>query len=88
YHQSSHLGDEFLLRTDLPRENLSFEALDLILSQEVGPVRGYVGGELLFNREPETLESTLAHGGVELRVGALRGARFIGAVDLKASEQH
>jgi hypothetical protein len=87
YHQSSHLGDEFLLRTDLPRDNLSFEALDLIVSQEVGPVRGYVGGEILFNREPETLESTLAHGGVEIRVGALRGARFVGAVDLKASEQ-
>jgi hypothetical protein len=87
YHQSSHLGDEFLLGTDIERENLSFEALDLLLSQELGPLRAYGGGEFLFNREPETLESTLGHAGLELRIGQLRGLRFLGAVDVKATEQ-
>jgi hypothetical protein len=87
YHQSSHLGDEFLLRTDLPRENLSFESLELLLSQEFGSVRVYGGGEYLFNREPATLDKTVAHGGLELRAGRLRGIRFVGATDVKLSEQ-
>lgn len=87
YHQSSHLGDEFLLRTDVQRENLSFEAVELLLSQELGPIRAYGGGEYLFNREPEWLDRALAHAGVEIRVGELRGVRFVGAVDAKAAEQ-
>lgn len=86
-HQSSHLGDEYLLRSELERENLAFEAVDLILSQELGPVRFYGGGQYLFNREPEVLEPLVAHAGVEARVGALRGARLVGAVDMKSSEQ-
>lgn len=87
YHQSSHLGDEFLLRTELQRENLSFEALELLLSQELGPLRAYAGGEYLFNREPETLDQTLAHVGLEARAGQLRGVRFVAAVDAKMVEQ-
>jgi hypothetical protein len=87
YHQSSHLGDEFLLRTELTRENLSFEALELLLSQELGPLRAYAGGEYLFNREPETLDEKLAHAGLEARVGQLRGVRFVAAVDAKLAEQ-
>ena len=89
YHQSSHLGDEYLL-TDNPveRENLSFESLELILSGELGPVRLYGGGEYLFRREPDTLEELLAHGGWELRLGDDRGARFVLALDAKATEEH
>ena len=87
YHQSSHLGDEFLLRTELQRENLSFEAIELLLSQEFGPLRAYAGGEYLFNREPETLDQTLAHAGLEARAGQLRGVRFVAAVDAKMVEQ-
>lgn len=88
YHQSSHLGDEFLLRTSLERENLSFESLELILSQEIGRVRVYGGGERLFNREPETLDTHVLHGGVEVRAGRLRGPRLLAAADVKTSEQH
>ncbi|HSJ32596.1 MAG TPA: DUF1207 domain-containing protein [Longimicrobiales bacterium] len=87
YHQSSHLGDEFLLRTELQRENLSFEALELLLSQEFGPLRAYAGGEYLFNREPEMLDQKLAHVGLEARAGQLRGVRFVAAVDAKMVEQ-
>ncbi len=70
YHQSSHLGDEYLLRRDdIVRENLSFESVELLVSQEIGPLRAYVGAERIFRREPETLPSELLHGGVELRSG-------------------
>lgn len=89
YHQSSHLGDELLLRADPPiaRQNLSFESLELIASEELGPLRLYAGGEYLFRRSPSTLDEVLAHAGVELRAGPDRGARLVAAADVKSSEQ-
>jgi hypothetical protein len=88
YHQSSHLGDEFVLRDDgVERQNLSFESIEGLLSGEIGPVRVYGGGEFLFRREPETLEELVAHGGVELRMGPVRGPHVLAAVDLKSTEQ-
>lgn len=47
YHQSSHLGDEYLLREPSNRHdrvNLSFESMEGIVSIDAGPVRVY-GGE-------------------------------------------
>jgi len=96
YHQSSHLGDEFLLRDEDPkpeRENLSFESLELIVSQDVGLLRLYGGGEYLVNRSPDDLESTVAHGGAELRPGGgvnfgrLGSVRPLVALDVKASRE-
>ena len=47
FHQSSHLGDEFLLRTQTQRVNLSYESVDLRFSYEIGDVlRLYGGGGL------------------------------------------
>jgi Protein of unknown function (DUF1207) len=89
YHQSSHLGDEFLLRPEntVKRLNLAFESVELMLSQEVGPLRVYAGGEYLFNRNPSTLDPKLVHGGVELRAGPQRGGRAVAALDVKSTEQ-
>jgi hypothetical protein len=51
YHQSSHLGDEYLLSSeDIERENLSFESVELLVSQEIRAVRVYAGGERIFRR--------------------------------------
>jgi hypothetical protein len=98
YHQSSHLGDEYLLREPparRDRENLSFESVEWILSADRGAFRLYGGGELLFNRSPEDLERYVAHGGAELRpdvrilpLGSLGGFRLVAAADLKASQEH
>lgn len=97
YHQSSHLGDEFLLRPEDPqvqRENLSFEAAELILSRDLGMLRAYAGGEYLFRRVPEDLEQLVAHAGAELRpgrpifsVGPIANIRFVAAVDVKSSRE-
>jgi hypothetical protein len=97
YHQSSHLGDEYLLREPADRQdrqNLTFESLEWILSADGGPLRVYGGGEMLFRREPEDLGRYLAHGGVELRplarvlpLGSLGGFRFVAAADVKSSEE-
>ena len=97
YHQSSHLGDEFLLREDNPkfeRENISFEAAEMIVSLDGGPVRLYGGGEYLLRAEPSDLERYVAHGGLELRpsrrlvrFGNVAGVRFVAAGDFKASQE-
>jgi hypothetical protein len=89
YHQSSHLGDEYLANagSEVTNEGLSFEAVEAILSQELGALRLYGGGEVLLEGTPDTLERLVAHGGVELRVGPVRGARFVAALDVKSSEQ-
>jgi hypothetical protein len=89
YHQSSHLGDEYLLRSeDIDRKNLSFESVEFLVSQELGPLRVYAGGERIFRREPDTLPSKLFHGGAELRTGRAGPARLVSGVDLKATDLH
>ena len=89
YHQSSHLGDEYLLRSaDVDRENLSFESVEFLASQEVGPLRLYVGGERMLRREPESLPAKLFHAGAELRSGRAGPAQLVGGVDFKSTERH
>ena len=74
YHQSSHLGDEFLLNYGLAnrvqRENLSIEVLDLLVSLEGDWWRVFAGGGLiLFSDATSDLKSTpgLLFWGGELR---------------------
>ncbi|MFI3118565.1 MAG: DUF1207 domain-containing protein [Methylococcaceae bacterium] len=71
YHQSSHLGDEFLLSkigTKFQRVNLSYEGVDLKLSYEFPyGIRLYGGGEGLFDREPSALKIWSAQYGIEFR---------------------
>ena len=97
YHQSSHLGDELLLRENNPdfrRENISFESAEAILSVDGGPLRVYGGGEYILRREPRDLERSLLHAGIELRpaqrlasFGNVAGVRFVAGGDVKVSEQ-
>lgn len=95
YHQSSHLGDEFILRLNPERVNLSYEALELLLSYDLGPWRVYGGGEYLFNRDPDELASSAVHGGAEyrrarpaFRVAELGGAYFVAGVDANGFEEN
>jgi hypothetical protein len=89
YHQSSHLGDEYLLRNeDIDRENLSFESVDLVVSQEIGPLRIYAGGEKVFRREPDTVAARVVHFGAELRSGRSGPAQLVGGVDVKTTDRH
>lgn len=89
YHQSSHLGDEYLLRSeDIVRENLSFESIEFLVSQELGALRLYVGAERIFRREPDTLPDSLFHTGIELRSGRARKVQLLAGVDVKTTELH
>ncbi|HEX8342724.1 MAG TPA: DUF1207 domain-containing protein [Tepidisphaeraceae bacterium] len=71
YHQSSHLGDEFLLRDDVnqdDRVNVSYEAVDLLLSYEL-PLgfRAYGGAGYLFHRNPGEIDPLYFQYGAEFR---------------------
>jgi hypothetical protein len=68
FHQSSHVGDEFLLRGRVKnRVNLSYEALDLKLSYDLWrAVRLYGGASYLFDRDPASLEPWALQYGVEV----------------------
>jgi hypothetical protein len=88
YHQSSHLGDEYLLRSDvITRENLSFESFEVVVSQEIAWLRLYGGGERLFRREPDTLALKVAHAGAEIRTARAGGIQMVSGIDFKATEQ-
>jgi len=92
FHQSSHLGDEFLLRTRTNRINLSYESIDLKLSYEFGDVlRTYVGGGYLFDQTPSSLDPLSAQYGIELRSPwPSRDSRWrpIAAVDVQHREEN
>ena len=69
HHQSSHLGDEFILnsRTPVNRVNFSFEELDLKLSYELTAwLRMYGGGGMLVDQFPRTLGRGTSQFGAEL----------------------
>jgi hypothetical protein len=95
FHQSSHLGDEFLLRkidTKFERVNLSYEGVDLRLSYELPyGVRVYGGGGGLFHTEPSTLDPWSVQYGVEFRSPwriEAASMRPIVAVDIKNFEEN
>lgn len=68
YHQSSHLGDEFLLgRPGFERVDFRFEEVEAIVSYDYRWARVYGGGGYLIHREPSTLDRNRAQWGVELR---------------------
>src|SRR5260370_9352053 len=66
FHQSSNLGDEFLLRSRIERVNLTYESVDLKLSYDLPwGFRVYGGGGSLFDQEPADLPPWAGPGGVE-----------------------
>jgi hypothetical protein len=67
-HQSSHLGDEFLLNNPgVTRVNLSYEEIDMKLSYQVFPwLRLYGGGGYIVHRYPEDLGRGTTQWGIEL----------------------
>jgi uncharacterized protein DUF1207 len=92
YHQSSHLGDEFLLRTNTQRVNLSYEAVDLRFSYEIGDVlRLYGGGGGLFDQDPSNIKTWSVQYGLELTSpwpARDAGWRPVAAADLQNHQEN
>jgi hypothetical protein len=91
FHQSSHLGDEYLLRSRIDRVNLSYEATDLKLSYDIGyGLRVYGGGGVLLHREPADLDRLSTQVGMEYLAPFTIGdglLRPVAAVDLQNREE-
>ena len=96
YHQSSHLGDEFILNQNPTRVNLSFEAAELLVARDLGNFRAYGGGEYVLRHEPADLKPGLLHAGLEyrhagrrgvVRLGGLGAGRVFAALDLKSTQE-
>ncbi len=90
YHQSSHLGDEFLLHNNPQRINLSFESFEGLTSWQWSVWRIYAGAEYFFHREPRDLKPLGIHGGVEYQ-GAKRILNFghwLAGIDIKSWEEN
>ncbi len=89
YHQSSHLGDTVLIAGHPERLNLSFEALEVLVSRDVGPLRMYGGGEVLLRRDPGSLHRAMAHLGAQIasapvvRLNGFGRGRVVLGVDAK-----
>lgn len=88
YHQSSHLGDEFILgNPGINRINLSYEGVEVLASHEWDYLRVYGGGGYLINSEP-VLDPLSAHAGIEFWYPkVVAGLDLIAAIDVRASEE-
>lgn len=88
YHQSSHLGDEFLLgNPGVNRVNLSYEEIKGLASYEWERWRVYGGGGYIVHSEPDLKRKRVQAGVEYLRPRAMRELDFIAAVDMQLSEE-
>lgn len=89
FHQSSHLGDEFLLRSRVDRINLSYEVLDFKVSYDLREwIRLYSGIGHLIRREPADLDPWSVQYGLELRSPSAYGVfRPVAGADFKNREE-
>lgn len=90
YHQSSHLGDEFIIKTKPTRIDFNFESFEFLASWDRRAFRYYAGGEYIFRASPRSLDRALIHGGLEYRsdsavlhFGESGIALWMGALDVK-----
>jgi Protein of unknown function (DUF1207) len=90
YHQSSHLGDEFVIHRQRARVNFSYESLEALTARSIGHFRIYGGGQWMVRRFPDTVKRLAGQFGLEYR-GKSYGAgiaRPVIGIDLKSWEQH
>jgi hypothetical protein len=91
HHQSSHLGDEYLLRENPIRLNVSYDAVQLLLARDLGAWRVYGGADYVFVHAPAPLKDGVLDGGVEYRratplfqAGPREAARVVAALDVQS----
>lgn len=91
YHQSSHLGDEYMLHTNAQRVDLTFEAAELLIANAGSRWRVYGGGNYAFVRKPTDLKPGVLHGGLEyrhpqplLKLGRITTGRLVLGLDAKS----
>ena len=92
FHQSSHLGDEYLLRNPVTRIDLNYEAVDFRLSYDFLDkiVRIYGGGGYIFSKNPKSLKSWSTQGGFEFQCPRtfFKHLRPVAGLDLQMREEN
>jgi len=90
YHQSSHIGDEYLLHSGITRIEYSYEALNFIASYEWTKWRIYYGGEVVVQVEPSNYKPLTVQSGMEYNGAGkfLLGGRLVGGLDLKCTQEN
>src|SRR5439155_23873898 len=93
FHQSSHLGDEYLVHNHAQRVDLTFQAVELLVADEVSRWRVYGGGAYVFAHSPADMKPGLLHGGLEyrqprslVRLGRFATGRLVAGLDAKATQ--
>ena len=90
FHQSSHLGDETILRGTAPaRVDVDYEAVDTLLAKDISHWRVYAGGEYIFRRTHINLDRTSLLAGADYRGSndILWHARLVGGVHVRWLQQ-
>jgi hypothetical protein len=91
YHQSSHLGDEYLLHSSISRIEFSYEAVSFIASNEwTAQWRTYYGGEVMVHKEPGNYKPVTVQGGIEYygTYKVFLDGRIVGGLDLKCTQEN
>jgi Protein of unknown function (DUF1207) len=93
FHQSSHLGDEYMVHTHTQRVDLTFQAVDLVVAHQASTWRAYGGGGYVFAHSPADLKPGVLHGGFEyrhprplLRLGGVATGRLVAGLDAKSMQ--
>ena len=72
YHQSSHVGDEFLVdHPEFEPTTFTYEEVEGILSYDYKWARMYAGGGVLVHREPDTLDRNRVQWGFDVRAPSI-----------------
>jgi hypothetical protein len=90
-HQSSHLGDDFLLNSNVRPINVSYEVIDAKLSYDLFDVlRLYGGGGSIVRRDPASLKTWRTEYGAELQSPRrlYGGIRPVAYADFQTNEQN
>lgn len=90
FHQSSHLGDEFILNNNVgDRENVSYEAVELLGAWSGDHWRGYLGGIYKISRNPDDIGRESLRAGLEYYGPPVIGGlgRWVGGLDLLANDE-
>ena len=89
FHQSTHLGDEFLLsEEEIERVNFSLEAIDIVGSYEWSQWRALAGGLYIIHVDPKDVDNAGLQLGTEFR-GAKKvlGGNWISGIDIQMWDQ-
>lgn len=88
FHQSSHLGDEFILQNpDVERENLSYEAAEAVLAYQWGGFRPYAGVGYVLSSDQDLEPGRLQYGADFRRQSVIGPFSLLAGINVSREEE-